>query len=727
MLVARRRLHRRRGRGDASSQRQCRRKLDVERRGVTALAGGDERELRRTPPDGEAHSPAPRRHMLDGHAVPVGREMRGHDQSPRRGIDVEPEQPTNQWRQHHRRGEELLRNRRIERLVESTGKHLGVPTERLVEAGPHDRLQREVTCRRVVVAILGQRDEAGDERPDGAVVVVKRIEERAGRVERPGTPIGQDRRRRETCRHLGTAFRGKDVERHRRRGPRRQARIHRAVLQQRKGVLPLCWQPELGLHRRDCLGPHRARLGREGRLTIGLGHSGKAVERGHPHAAEVDVRKDADLQVAHFERPRTGGGILHQAVAILVRRQRPLIRPLEIGPQLLHERHVVGLAPVLAGREDPERRGVAVIEGVGVGKPVNASGTLRDLMGDLPVGALILREEAERAVAHQGALPRAGHRQRIDRRVTAEEPAKAGTISRTTRESIARDQSATEIGIADVRFVEVDLGIFDGAIELGTRRMQCQLRRAQRVGMGHALSPRTFGGTRLHQGPIERERRIAGHGPTGQHDRDVGHAQVDTLPRRLAETRCGVALTGATDADDQLGWRRGEHVRRHIRRLGHCRRPKEGVDRLLPLGEEEGARLLLPDQVLAAEPGGPGIVDVGGKAGDDLERADRVDLEQDDDGWLIEGDEDVLAHGELFVAVLDRHPFGALDHRSCDAPPGDRLGVLGHPEREFEVMEPLDRPRPELEAPVFSSHRDGAATHGREVRPRTCGTGQRQR
>ena len=75
-------------------------------------------------------------------------------------------------------------------------------------------------------------------------------------------------------------------------------------------------------------------------------------------------------------------------------------------------------------------------------------------------------------------------------------------------------------------------------------------------------------------------------------------------------------------------------MRRHVGRLRDGRRTEEGVDRLLPLGEEEGARLLFPDQILAAESGGPRVVDVGGKAGDDVERTDRVDLEQDDDGWL---------------------------------------------------------------------------------------------
>jgi hypothetical protein len=168
-------------------------------------------------------------------------------------------------------------------------------------------------------------------------------------------------------------------------------------------------------------------------------------------------------------------------------------------------------------------------------------------------------------------------------------------------------------------------------------------------------------------------------------------------------------------------------VSRHVRRFGDGRRTEEGVDRLLPLGEEEGARLLFPDQILATESGGPGVVDVGGKAGDDLERTDRVDLEQDDDGWLIEGTKMCSRTVNCSWLYFDGHPLWALDHRPRDAPPGDRFGVLGHPKRELEVMEPLDRPRPELKAPVFGAHRDGAPPDRREVRPRTRGPRQRQR
>ena len=48
-----------------------------------------------------------------------------------------------------------------DRLVEAAGEHLGIPTERLVEAGPDDRLQREEPRSRVCLLYTS---DAADER-----------------------------------------------------------------------------------------------------------------------------------------------------------------------------------------------------------------------------------------------------------------------------------------------------------------------------------------------------------------------------------------------------------------------------------------------------------------------------------------------------------------------------------------------------------------------------------
>ena len=245
--------------------------------------------------------------------------------------------------------------------------------------------------------------------------------------------------------------------------------------------------------------------------------------------------------------------------------------------------------------------------------------------------------------------------------------------------------------------------------------------------MRHHALPLTLGGSRRDQLAVHGERRVVRHLAAGEHDRDVRLVDVHVVPGRLAESRRRITIGIASHAQHELRRRGGKHVRRHVRRHGHRGGAEEGIDLPLALGEEERARVLLPDQVLAAESRGPGVVDVRREGRDDVEWADGVDLEEDHDRGLVERHEHVLAHSELLVGVGYRHAFGAFLHRLRHLAPRNRRRVLWHVEGELEVVQPLDGPRPEFERAVLGAHGDRLAPHRGDEHARTRVAGERQR
>ena len=212
-----------------------------------------------------------------------------------------------------------------------------------------------------------------------------------------------------------------------------------------------------------------------------------------------------------------------------------------------------------------------MVECVRIAVPVHVAGALRDLVRDLAVGTLVLREESQCAVAHELHLTDAGHGERVDRRIATEEPAEAGAIAGTAAQAVPGHQSATEVGIADHRFIEIDLCVLHGAVKQRVRRAHGQHRRAQRVRVFHPTFPLALGGARREQRTVHRQRRVARHLSAGQHDRDVGDVCIDVPAGRFAETGCGVAFDTTTDAENELRWCSGQHVRRHVRRFSDRR------------------------------------------------------------------------------------------------------------------------------------------------------------
>ena len=289
------------------------------------------------------------------------------------------------------------------------------------------------------------------------------------------------------------------------------------------------------------------------------------------------------------------------------------------------------------------------------------------------------------------------------------------------------DESAAEVRIAHERFVEVHLRVLDSAVQRSVRRVQREHRGAQRVGVRDATLPLTLGRAWRDELAVQRERRVARHLAAGQHDGDVRDVQVDVASRRFTEPRCGVSLGAAAHAEHELRWRGRQHVRRHVRRFRHRRRTQERVDGPLRFREEKRARVLLPDEVLSAERRGPGVVDVRREPRDDVERANRIHFEEDDDRGLVERHEDVLAHRELFVRVFDRHAFGTLRHRLRDGVASDGLGVLRDAERELEIVQPFEGPRPELQPAIFGAHGDRAPPDGGEEHAGSRRSAKRER
>src|SRR5206468_10885286 len=111
----------------------------------------------------------------------------------------------------------------------------------------------------------------------------------------------------------------------------------------------------------------------------------------------------------------------------------------------------------------------------------------------LAVGALIFGEEAKCSLPNGAMLANREHRQRIDCRVPAEEPAEARPIGGTTRQAIAGDEATAEIRVADVGLVEIDLRVLDGAVEECVRAFEGNLRGAYAISVGDALAPRALG------------------------------------------------------------------------------------------------------------------------------------------------------------------------------------------------------------------------------------------
>ena len=108
---------------------------------------------------------------------------------------------------------------------------------------------------------------------------------------------------------------------------------------------------------------------------------------------------------------------------------------------------------------------------------------------------------------------------------------------------------------------------------------------------------------------------------------------------------------------------------------------------------------------------------------DDVERADRVHLEEDHDRRLVERHEDVLAHRELLVRVLDGDALGALRHRLATVCPAIGSVYFGTRNDSSKSCSHLMGHDQSSEPAVLGAHRDRAAADGGEEHPGPEGGG----
>ena len=187
------------------------------------------------------------------------------------------------------------------------------------------------------------------------------------------------------------------------------------------------------------------------------------------------------------------------------------------------------------------------------------------------------------------------------------------------------------------------------------------------------------------------------------HDRDRHH---------LARRPRGV------DRDAERARRVGKGVGRVARGRGGPRRADERVAAAQALRQDERAILLAPEGVLPAEPAGPGVLQHRAEARHDLQRPERVHLEQHQEPRLVERGEDVLADGEGGVGVRDRGRLGPHLDGARHVGPADGLVVLGHAEVEAEAARELQRVDPQLGLAGLDAQPGRARAHDADVLPR---------
>jgi hypothetical protein len=318
-------------------------------------------------------------------------------------------------------------------------------------------------------------------------------------------------------------------------------------------------------------------------------------------------------------------------------------------------------------------------------------------VGDLAVLPLVLRQEAQ-ARSRLRPLAGRGHRQRVDRRVAAEEPAEAGARA-VARRAPPGDETAAEVGVADPLLVEVHLRPLEGEVEPIVGRVDPQALLAQGVRAAAALGVEPG---RAGEEPPVGGGRLRARSRPGR-DRDRHH-----LPGRPR----------GVDRDREGAGRVGERVGGVARGAPRPGRADERVSAAQALRQDEGPVLFAPERVLAAEAARPGVLEDGAEARHDLERAERVDLQQDEEARLVERRYDVLAHGEAGVAVGDRGGLRPHLDGPGHVPPAHRLHVLGHAEAELEARGELQRVHPQLRFPRLGAEPGRARADDAQVLPR---------
>src|SRR5712692_10105917 len=113
---------------------------------------------------------------MNAESSPVCGRMRRERQRASASVGGEPKHAAEQRTYHHGGGPDLVRRTRGERLVVSAGEDFGDVAQRAVQREERIGSEIRVGWLRAVIAILSDAGPAGEQRPDGAVVITAAAE-----------------------------------------------------------------------------------------------------------------------------------------------------------------------------------------------------------------------------------------------------------------------------------------------------------------------------------------------------------------------------------------------------------------------------------------------------------------------------------------------------------------------------------------------------------------------
>ena len=326
-------------------------------------------------------------------------------------------------------------------------------------------------------------------------------------------------------------------------------------------------------------------------------------------------------------------------------------------------------------------------------------------MGNLAVFPLIPGQERE-FLGHQLPLAEGVHGEGVDRRVAAEEPAEAGAGA-VAREPPSGHEAAPQCGVADPLLLQVDLGPFEGQIQLRIGGLD------RGGGAEHGLGP-CPGVPIEHLGARDQpavagEDGVARGGPGRYRDGN------ELAPRPLR-----------VDRDDHRAGGLAQLMRRMLHRVGGPWRAHDRVARLQALGEDKETTPGVPKRVLTPDGAGPHVVEDGFELDDDLQRLRTLHFQEHEDarGGGVGGRQDVLPHLEGRVAVRDGGEFRPDLHAARHFASQDRRPVARGREAQAKGVADLERVHPQLGFARLESQPGRARADHAEVFPGPYRTGE---
>ena len=155
--------------------------------------------------------------------------------------------------------------------------------------------------------------------------------------------------------------------------------------------------------------------------------------------------------------------------------------------------------------------------------------------------------------------------------------------------------------------------------------------------------------------------------------------------------------------DRELRRRIRQVVRGLFRRLDAKRRPDDRGVLAAAFAGDVRLEGVVPVAVLPAQRRRPHGLQIGPELHHDFERFRRLDVEQHERALFVDRHQPRRVHRERGVGVPNARRFGTNVHGTGETGAGDRIGVLGHPERQPEIVQHLERVDPRLEAPVLAA------------------------